>query len=35
MGHNFIDGIEFKIKIMIANKIYYLIGKNEYTKIVL
>ena len=35
MGHNYIDGIQFKIKIVIVNETYCLIGKNEHTDIIL
>lgn len=28
MGHSKIDGVQFKIKIVIANSMYYLIAQN-------
>jgi hypothetical protein len=35
MGHSSIDEVEFKIKIIISETIYYLIAQNEHTKIIL
>lgn len=35
MGHDFIDEVEFKIKLIISEGIYYLIAQNEHSKIVL
>lgn len=35
MGHSIIDEVQFKIKIVISEQIYYLIAQNQHTKIVL
>ena len=28
MGHDFIDSVKFKIKLMISDQVYYLVAKN-------
>ena len=33
MGHDYIDGVKFKIKLIIANGTFHLIGTNEHTDI--
>ena len=35
MGHDYIDGVEFKIKLIISEGTYYLIAQNEHSKIIL